>query len=236
MKAIWYEDKYIAVRLELLHLMMNFKLCYEISSSPSVYIAPQLLTPNQPEYEWNEADNLFLRYEYEFMPKGILTRFIVEMHSLIEHSTCVWKTGVVISKDGAKAEVIELYHKGEIHIRLSGTRKRDLLTTIRYELDKIHASYERLKCKTLVPCNCLTCKDSQYPYFFNLKTLHNFLDNREIEIQCHESGKKVLIQKLIDDTYNADLTQESNASNVTINISGTVYGVAGNVQGDQKIS
>lgn len=201
LKNIWQEDKYATMRPELLRLMMNFKLCYQIPNCRDVYIAPQLLTPNQPEYDWEESENLFLRYEYEFMPKGILTRFIVEIHTWIENQTCVWKTGVVLSKDETRAEVIELYryHKGEIHIRVSGKRKRDLLTTVKHELEKIHDSYERLKYKTLVPCNCPTCKDSQTPYFFDLKRLYQFLHTGKPRIQCYESGDDVEIRGLIDD-------------------------------------
>jgi hypothetical protein len=180
--TIWHEDKYVTMRPELLRLMMNFKLCYEIPSDPGNYIAPQLLSPEQPEYEWDESENLLLRYEYEFMPKGILTRFIVEIHPWIEQQSCVWKTGVVLNKDDARAEVIEFYryHKGEIQIRVAGKRQRDLLTTIRYELGKIHSSYERLKSRTLVPCNCPTCKGSQTPHFYPLEVLHKFLDDEQI--------------------------------------------------------
>jgi len=225
LKAIWHEDKYTTMRPELLRLMMNFKLCYEIRGSQNVYIAPQLLTPNQPEYVWDEVENLFLRYEYEFMPKGILTRFIVEMHSLIEHPTLVWKTGVVLCKDGARAEIIELYryHKGEIRIRLSGNRKRDLLTTVRYELDKIHDSYERLKYKTLVPCNCSACRDSQTPFFFDLKRLYNFLDTEKPQIQCYDSGDDVEVRGLIDDIIKTSSRSTNPMSDRNINIKADVF-------------
>jgi internalin A len=200
LKTIWHEEKYVTMRPELLRLMMNFKLCYEIPSCPGIYIAPQLLSPNQPEYAWDESDNLLLRYEYEFMPKGILTRFIVEMHSWIEQQTCVWKSGVILAKDDARAEVIELYryHKGQIRIRVSGKRKRDLLTTIRHELEKIHSSYERLKYSTLVPCNCQSCKSSQTPHFYPLKILYKFLDDRK-DIQCQNSYEMVRVRGLVDD-------------------------------------
>ena len=198
---IWNEEKYLNMRAELLRLMMNFKLCYEIPSCPGTYIAPQLLNPNQPEYEWQENDNLLLRYEYEFMPKGILTRFIVEMHSWIEGQTCVWRSGVVLSKDQAQAEVIEYYryHKGEIRIRVSGKRKRDLLVTVRHELDKIHSSYERLKYKILVPCNCQACKGNQTPHFYPLQVLYKFIDDKQTEIQCQNSFQMVNVRGLIDD-------------------------------------
>jgi internalin A len=109
LKSIWNEDKYATMQPELLRLMMNFKLCYEIPNVPKAYIAPQLLTSNRPDYDWHGSGNLLLRYEYDFMPKGIMTRFTVEMHAWIESQSCLWKSGVVLRKDGARAEVIELY-------------------------------------------------------------------------------------------------------------------------------
>jgi internalin A len=221
--SIWHEEKYATMRPELLRLMMNFKLCYEIPNQRETYTAPQLLSPEQPEYTWDESANLLLRYEYEFMPKGILTRFIVEMHRWIEAQTCVWKTGVVLNKENARVEVIELYryHKGEIQIRVSGKRKRDLLTTVRHELDKIHASYEnRLKYSTKVPCNCTACKDSQTPYFFTLERLHEFLDKGRQTIQCYDSGDDVIVQSLIDDINvtrsHLSTSQRTRSSNLVI--------------------
>jgi internalin A len=200
LKDIWHEAKYAPMRPELLRLMMNFKLCYEIPTAPGTYIAPQLLSPNQPDYTWDDSANLLLRYEYEFMPKGILTRFIVEMHGAIEQQL-VWKSGVILSKAEARAEVTELYryHKGEIRIRVSGNRPRDLLTTIRHELDKIHKSYDRLKYTTLVPCNCPTCKPSQTPHFYRLEVLHKFFDKQLDDIQCQQTGDMVKVRGLVDD-------------------------------------
>ncbi|MEH2421179.1 MAG: COR domain-containing protein [Nostoc sp.] len=103
---IWCEDEYATMHDELLRLMINFKLCYEIPRSKGKYIAPQLLSANQPSYDWNQTNNLILRYTYEFMPKGIITQFIVDMHELINQQKCVYKSGVVLSKDQTKAEVI----------------------------------------------------------------------------------------------------------------------------------
>ena len=60
--TIWADDPYSDMRDELLQLMKNFKLCYEIPHRPRTYIAPQLLSPNQPEYDWDGNDNLILRY------------------------------------------------------------------------------------------------------------------------------------------------------------------------------
>ncbi|WP_392535489.1 COR domain-containing protein [Nostoc sp. C117] len=199
LKNIWYESKYANMRAELLQLMMKFKLCYEIPSSPGTYIAPQLLSANQPDFNWDESNNLILGYKYHFMPKGILTRFIVEMHSNIEQQTLVWKTGVVLAKDETRAEVIENYNQREIKVRVAGKRKKELLAVINHELEKIHNSYERLQYQTLVPCNCESCKDSQAPHFYSREVLYKSLDALNYQIQCQNSFRMVDVQRLIDD-------------------------------------
>ncbi|MEH2360237.1 COR domain-containing protein [Nostoc sp.] len=196
---IWCEDEYGTMHDELLRLMINFKLCYEIPGSQGKYIAPQLLSANQPFYDWNETNNQILRYTYKFMPKGIITQFIVAMHKFINEQKCVWKSGVVLSKDQMKAEVIEYYDKREIKIRVSGDCKRDFMTIVTHELDKIHDSYKGLKYNKLIPCNCFTCKDIQEPHFYKLENLRNRLAKQKYDIECDISYEKVNVLSLIDD-------------------------------------
>ena len=196
---IWADEQYSDMRDELLRLMMRFKLCYEIPHRPRTYITPQLLSPNQPKYAWDDSDNLILRYRYDFMPKGMLTRFTVEMHKLID-SDLVWKDGVILSDRNTRAEVIEAYYKNEIRIRVSGFPKKDLLTCIRHEFKKIHDSYEKLRYQELIPCNCPACKGSQNPYAYALQKLQERLQNRAYETECDQPPyHKVNVRSLIDD-------------------------------------
>jgi len=195
------------MRDELLQLMMRFKLCYEIPHRPRTYITPQLLSPNQPEYDWDSNDNLILRYKYEFMPKGMLTRFTVEMHRLIDQDL-VWKEGVILTDKNGRVEVIEDYYKKEIRIRICGTLKKPLLEKVRHEFDKIHASYNkledshenhRLRYEEFIPCNCPTCKGSQSPHAYTLKSLEKRLNDKQQAIQCDTSYIMVNVRELIDD-------------------------------------
>jgi internalin A len=197
--AIWDEPEYANMRDELLQLMLNFKLCYKIPESTDTYIAPQLLTENQPEYSWDEADNLLLRYTYEFMPKGIVTRFIVAMHQFIADQRCVWRSGVILEKDQTRAEVIEHYGRREIRIRVAGKHKREVMTIVVHELDKIHATYNRLKYSKLIPCNCAECEGSQEPYFYKFEILRSFMERRQEQIQCQKTGDMVGVRGLVDD-------------------------------------
>ena len=204
---IWADEQYTDMRDELLQLMMRFKLCYEIPHRPRTYIVPQLLSPNQPKYEWDDTDNLILRYHYEFMPKGMLTRFSVEMHKLID-SELIWKDGVILTDGNARAEIIENYYKSDIRIRISGKLKKPLREKVRYEFDKIHASYNnpddppenhRLRYQEFIPCNCSQCRGSQTPYAYPLKRLEERLKNNRQQIECDNSYEMVNVRNLIDD-------------------------------------
>ncbi|MGF1937523.1 MAG: COR domain-containing protein [Nostoc sp. ChiQUE02] len=199
LKDIWQDGEYADMRDELLQLMMRFKLCYEIPGRRDNYIAPQLLSIEKADYTWEDRNNFILRYTYTFMPKGILTRFIVETHPWIEQQKLVWKNGVVLNKDQTRAEIIENYNQREIKIRVAGNRTKELMAVITHELEKIHNSYERLQYQTLVPCNCEKCEGSQTPYSYPLNELREFLDDGAYLIQCRKSRQMVYVRRLIDD-------------------------------------
>ena len=196
---IWSDTKYQKMHNDLLQLMIRFKLCYEIPNSKDNYIAPQLLSKNQPNYDWNYDDILQLRYSYEFMPKGILTRFIVEMHKDI-YQELVWRNGVVLSNDFAQAEVIEDYGKKEIRIRINGSNKKDLMTIVTHEIDKINDSYERIKYNKLIPCNCPACVDKEKPHFYRLQELKQREAYEQEYIGCGQPPfHQVKVLDLMDD-------------------------------------
>ncbi|PSB49414.1 GTPase, partial [filamentous cyanobacterium Phorm 6] len=212
LQQIWCDRQYQDLHKKLLKLMKNFQLCYEIPSKQGQqqqYIAPQRLPLEAPNYDWDDTDNLILRYEYDFMPKGIITRFIVEMHLFIYRrqsslpkgkGDIVWRDGVILADNYAKAEVIENYHKREIRIRVSGKRKESLLTCIRHELWKIHATYDnRLKYTEFIPCNCSECKGSQNPYLYDFEDLRRRLANNRYEVECGKTYKMVQVRRLMTD-------------------------------------
>ena len=194
--------------------MENFKICYRIPGKRGHYIAPQRLPLEAPKYDWDDTDNLIVRYNnYEFMPKGIITRLIVEMHRLIcrpnidpssgaASGDIVWRDGVLLADNYAKAEVIENYHQREIRIRVSGTQKNYLLNSIRYKLWEIHDTYDkRLKYEELIPCNCSQCKGSQNPHSYDFEALRDRLANRKYTVECGKPPlyEEIQVRRLIED-------------------------------------
>ena len=263
LSEIWHEPDYGNMLGELLELMLKFQLCYHIPAQ-KLYIAPQLLTPNQPDYEWDARNNLILRYTAsEFMPKGIITRFIVAMHHLIFEQKYVWREGVILAKDKTRAEVIEYYGKRELRIRISGQYRRDLMIVVTNELDKLFDSFHRLKYSKLIPCNCPACKGSQEPHFYDYEKLREFAsygrddercDNRpyhtvsvrslidDFPLQVdegkrqitHREGDKVLVVNMGDNNYGDTITQIGDFSGSNINLKSKLEKVSQTINNNAK--
>lgn len=196
LRRIWSEAKYVGMLDELLRLMMKFQLCYELEPGQS-YIAPQLLSSEQPPYPWEQTGGLVVRYEYVFLPKGILTRFIVAMHRLIAGvGRLVWKTGVVLERDGSRAEVIEEYSQRRIRVRVSGPSPHGLLAIVDEQLERLHASFPRLQYERFLPCPCGECQVKAEPYGFALDKLVKMARKGQA-IQCHASGEMVDAARLV---------------------------------------
>ncbi|MCV6636400.1 COR domain-containing protein [Candidatus Albibeggiatoa sp. nov. NOAA] len=198
---IWQAEKYDDMHDELLQLMMNFKLCYKLTYCKA-YIAPQLLSRKKPQYQLNPENNLLLRYSYKFMPKGMMTQFIVAMHKFIaKRQSLVWRNGVILDKDETRAEVIEQYAQREVNIRIQGKMPRELAYFITSKWDEIHDSYHNLKVQKLIPCNCVECHHSQQPYFHDYKTLLHLKSKGIQASQCSYSGEMVNINQLLGEVF-----------------------------------
>jgi internalin A len=200
---IWSDDEYSNMHEELIALMKMFELCYEVENT-NIYIAAQLLPREKPRYNWQENNNLIVNYDYEFMPKGIITRFIVRVHHLILNDKIVWREGVVIEKDNTRAEIIETYGKRSIRIRLQGTYKRELLAIIFEYFDKIHFNYDKLRVKKLIPCNCEFCKNNQEPHFFEFDITRKLIEKEILDQLCTKSYLKVKNFQLIENIVPMD--------------------------------
>ena len=201
LEEIWDQGDVAEMRDELLLLMMEFGLCYEIPHKKGNYISPQLLSKERPAYPWDTTDTLTLRYEYTFKPKSIFPQFVVATHDKIENQCLVWKHGVVLTDGNTRAEIIEedRYHKAEIKIRVSGTDKRGFLSYVAREIEKLSNTYDRIEYKTLIPCNCRVCKTSATPHTYTWDNLRRRLANHIYEVQCDISYDQVSVRSLIDD-------------------------------------
>lgn len=201
LKSIWSASVYSDMHDELISLMMKFELCYQLEGEKDVLIAAQLLDRVKPVYDWDSEENLFVTYEYAFMPKGIITRFIVKMHYYITNQKLVWREGVILERQSTRAEIIETYGEREIKIRISGKNKKEFLAVILDSLDKIHGTYTNIKVDKKIPCNCDKCVESKTPYYFTYDDVRRFLEAGIIEDRCRTSLQIVKLRPMVDDAF-----------------------------------
>ena len=212
---IWADESYRNKRRELLALMKNskFELCYElpaINGQRQGYLAPQLLPVDEIPYEWRiHDDNLRFEYRYEFMPKGILSRFIVKRHRDIVQATDAkgsplqihWRYGVLLEWENTRALVRERYFQRKLTIALEGDNKLGFLAIIRRSIEEIHDDFHNLAVHEMVPCHCAECRAAHQPHFFHHEILQRYLRKGVYTIRCDESLDEVDVRRMLRETF-----------------------------------
>ncbi len=203
---IWCESRYQGMQDELLRLMAKFQLCYALDDSGQRWMAPQLLSTDRPAFDWPAQGSLVVSWRYDFMPKGLLTRFIVAQHHLMAEGAPVWRSGVVLSRDGTRAEVVEDYPRRRIVVRVHGADARGLLAIVDDQIQRLNQSFPRLQVQRWLPCPCAECRARPEPEAFALDKLTK-MALRGLPIQCHESGAMVSAADLLRDVLPSALVR-----------------------------
>jgi len=151
-----------------------------------------------PEFEWDKTDNLRFYYRYEFLPAGVMTRFIVRIHQDLEKRSdgtqLCWREGTVLCREGTRAFVRVRPLEKLIEIRIDGSNKKELLTIIRYHFDEINKSIKKVKITKEIPCNCST----DCSYKFDYEGLLDAENEGIKKVQCQKNWKSVSLSLLLD--------------------------------------
>jgi internalin A len=202
-ERLWQDSAYADMHPELLALMQRFELCYELKDSkPPVWLAPQLLPPAKPAalVDWGKPNDLVLRYRYEFLPKGMISRLTVRLHRFVANSEIAWVTGVLFQREGTTV-LVELLPAGrEIELRARGTEAKELLSVVAADLDALNDSFPGLRDKVdkLIPCNCKICRAAVEPAFFPQKDLLRRREHNRLRVECPVSYEEVDVLELLD--------------------------------------
>ncbi len=207
-KASYYpSNKYLV----LLRLMQHFELCFPIEDSfKRQYIVPALLEADEPKelnkeiFTNSSKDKPVLRFVFEygdFMPKGIISRFMVRLYFFIEREM-YWREGVLMHYPDHDATALVIQNTIEkcIHIYATGSDRKIFLHIIRQQINSIHHGFgEKLKVHEKIPCNCSRCKNNPDAYFFEYRELRDYQKDHIPIIRCRLSRENVLVQGLISD-------------------------------------
>ncbi len=197
----------------LLRLMHRFGLCFPIEyTNGKRFIIPELLEADIPneidisEFEAPENPQSVLQFVFEyplFMPKGIITRFMVKTYPYIEQEA-YWRKGVILhhNKFNIRALIIQNDVRKNIHIRIVGNDKKAFLHILRTHLNTINKTFgKELKFYEKLPCNCELCRHTTQPHFFDYEELTDYQQDRISNIRCRISRKQVPIQNLINNAF-----------------------------------
>jgi len=202
-QRLWQNSDYAELHPELRALMEKFELCYLLpDSNPKTWLAPQLLSPSKPAElsDWTETGDLVLRYRYEFLPKGMISRLMVRQHRFVPRPDLGWLTGVLFERNRTQV-LIELSPQGnEIVLRARGIERKELLSVIATDLETLNATFKGLpdKVTVLIPCCCKQCQTKQQPESFEKKLLLKRKQDRKLTIECPASYEDVKVSDLLD--------------------------------------
>lgn len=186
---------------EFIELMKEFKICYELDSGN--YITPLRLPADIPAEvnlrEWQLKDTLHFAFDYQdFMPRGILSTFIIDINEYID-SNIVWLHGVVLKGDGNnRALVQEDKEKEQIDIYVRGRDKRAFLMVLTRSFQKIHSELNDLPHKGKLACICSVCSSPEgIPFFHDADIIFRRLFERTNPIAiCGNSDEVIDVAKL----------------------------------------
>lgn len=184
----------------LVRLMTNFELAFKIEIEPDEYkyLVAELL-PMQPiEFEWNYGDNLEFQYQYNFMPAGVMSRFIVKIHHYIEKdddgNPMCWRLGVILERENTRAYVRLFKDDKRIEVRIVGEDKAGLLQVIREKFASINKRFKKLEIIENIPCRC----PEDCRYLFRYDYLKKARNRGKTTVTCQESVQDIPVLTLLE--------------------------------------
>jgi len=190
-----WDDDYYENHKYLIELMKKFELCFELDQDN--FIIPELLSQNIPTLDWQYKNNLKFEYHYDFMPAGIITRFISRNHRLIKEHT-YWKNGVVLTDGRSEALIISQRLNRKIKIWIKGKNNQSIFTHINDEIRKIHHSLNYPDVKLMIPCICDECKlEDSIANLYNFDDLITNFEYNQETIFCVKGKQKVVVTELL---------------------------------------
>lgn len=239
LETIWQAKYNYDERCKLLSLMQkeNFEICYPLDQQH--FIAPQLLNAEQPNFTWDTKDNLRFRFQYKFMPEGIITRLMVRLNRLLDRGEdgkqLIWRKGTVFierdcralvqeeeNRDGLK--VIEIAINGNLHER------KYLLRQISTEIQDIHHKWFRnIQSEQMIPCICSHCTKAaqQDLKFFAYQTLSRALERGIATVECDKEFIDVSVRGLLEGIFEPEQAEQL-IHRREVNMAGNTYNIMGN--------
>lgn len=127
----------------LIQLMKKFELCYKIDKKN--ILITDLMEEEEKKVDFNYDGAIKFIFEYDFLPKSVMHRFIVRLHRYIKDEL-LWSTGVVLEDKVFKSTaLVKTEGDRRIIIYVNGEKKQYYLVFIQHTFRDIHDSFTKLK-------------------------------------------------------------------------------------------
>lgn len=135
------------MRAYLVRLMERFEIAYVSRAQSPVWLVPQALPDDQPPAAAkfrDLKDVTRLRFTYQALPEGLVSRAIVRLHEFIEEvggKKQQWASGAVLIRDGARALVRTEPQDRQVVVTVAGPKKarQQLAGLCQAEMRDIHS-------------------------------------------------------------------------------------------------
>lgn len=190
----------------IISLMEEFKLCYSLDAEH--VMVPDLLPKEQPDFSWDPEGAIAFLLEYDFFPRSVMPRFIVEMNGDIVDRVC-WRTGVLLREKvfNSQALVIADNVDKKIAIVVKGGQKREYLACIRKVFADINGSFEQIGAVEKVPCGCGECVGNKKKHYFDYALLIKRKLKGGNTAICGKSAEDVSIDLLLEGVDSVSLDE-----------------------------
>ncbi len=207
----------------IIELMKKFELCFKLANG--AILIPDLLAVQEPDFDFDTTDVLNIVVSYDFLPKSILPRLMVNLHNDIIDNF-YWRTGFVIKDDTLKTSAVIRadYDAKEISIVINGEQKRDYLSIILFIIRKISQSFKGLNDKVNIPLENNAKVSYEHLLLLESKGMNEYLPDGSDEVidvqktlglvrsnNSTEEQILVLLEKLVADKDDEkDVLQKAN--------------------------
>ncbi|WP_232102764.1 COR domain-containing protein [Gimesia aquarii] len=192
-------------------------LCFEIpNSNHEKYLIPEALTPNEPEYQYFFSDSLRFRFSYDFLPTGLIPRFIVNSFGNLTAKKTLWRTGCLLEAASCPIVVKGNNDKNVVDIFVSGKAqyRRSALSIIINTLEIVHTLFPEAGAEARVPMPSLPEVDVGYNHLLKLESKYG----PEHEFEPEDADRLYTVKELLDGIRfdNSISTEKSREKNYSL--------------------
>jgi internalin A len=120
----------------------DLSLCFRLPTTQGDerYLLPEALPSNEPDFGTWPPDSLRFRFDYDYLPPGLIPRFIVQAHRHLTEKPTRWRTGVVLAVDTCPVLLKGDRERRRIDIAVTGpvNRRRSALAVVLEYLNVVH--------------------------------------------------------------------------------------------------